>query len=188
MAQDAMPLANYEYAADPTVSINPIRVPVSWLNTTTGDMFVCLDNTPGANVWRQTNGVAREAGTFTPYFGGSSSDGTGAVYTTQSGTYTKVHDIMIVSGRIIQTTKATGISGNIYIKGIPSFTVDPIGRHRAHLSQITGIGTRLLADLLGSFVGSNFVAPASNTGTLVNVSELAASASVDFHYVIQLTI
>lgn len=57
MTQDAMPVANYEVAGNPTITINPVRVPVSWLNTVTGEIFVCIDNTTDDNVWVGTAGT-----------------------------------------------------------------------------------------------------------------------------------
>jgi len=51
MEQSAMPVANFEVPADPTASSNPTQVPCSWLNTLTGQVWTCLDNTPDANVW-----------------------------------------------------------------------------------------------------------------------------------------
>lgn len=56
MTQDSVPVANYEVAGNPTASINPVRVPVTWLNTLTGCRFLCTDNTPGANVWKLMSG------------------------------------------------------------------------------------------------------------------------------------
>lgn len=52
MTQDSMPIANYEYPTDPTPTTNPTRVPASWLNTVTGVVWVCTDNTTDANVWK----------------------------------------------------------------------------------------------------------------------------------------
>lgn len=50
-----LPVANFQCPQDPTVSINPKKLPCSWLNTTTGEIWVCLDNTTDANVWRCLN-------------------------------------------------------------------------------------------------------------------------------------
>jgi hypothetical protein len=49
--QDDMPNANFEYASNPTVTTNPLKVNMSWLNTLTGEIFVCTDNTVDNNVW-----------------------------------------------------------------------------------------------------------------------------------------
>ena len=59
-AQDNLPVANYQYPSDPTVSINPRKLPCSWLNTTSGEIFVCTDNTAGANVWVNAKGLITE--------------------------------------------------------------------------------------------------------------------------------
>ena len=52
MQQDIMPIANYEMATDPTATTNPVRVPVSWLNITSGELWICTDNTTDANIWK----------------------------------------------------------------------------------------------------------------------------------------
>lgn len=51
MAQDSVPVANFIYPADPTTTTNPNKLPCSWLNSSTGALFVCTDNTTDANVW-----------------------------------------------------------------------------------------------------------------------------------------
>lgn len=63
-----------------------------------------------------------EEGTFTLTIGASVSDPSGLSYSTQSGTYTKVGNVVYVSGRItFSFTSATG-SGALRIGGLP-FTV-----------------------------------------------------------------
>ena len=39
-------------AQDPTTNINPPNKGTIWVNTTTGEIFVCVDNTPNKNVWK----------------------------------------------------------------------------------------------------------------------------------------
>lgn len=51
MAQDSMPVANFEYPSDPTTTSNPKKIPCTWLNTSSGTFFICTDNTTDANVW-----------------------------------------------------------------------------------------------------------------------------------------
>ncbi len=46
----------YVSASDPTVSTNPTLGSL-WLNSTSGDVYVCTDATAGANVWTNANGV-----------------------------------------------------------------------------------------------------------------------------------
>jgi hypothetical protein len=38
---------------DPTSSTNPGTKEVLWVNTTTGNMFTCIDSTVDANVWKK---------------------------------------------------------------------------------------------------------------------------------------
>ena len=42
---------DYDEATDPLVTTNPITMPVTWVNKTSGELFVCIDNTPDSNVW-----------------------------------------------------------------------------------------------------------------------------------------
>jgi len=56
MTQDSIPIANFEYPTNPTTTINPVRIPVTWLNTSTGNTFICTDNTTDANVWKLKSG------------------------------------------------------------------------------------------------------------------------------------
>lgn len=52
LAQDSIPVANYEFNSNPLTTSNPKYSPCSWLNTTTGELFICIDNTTDANVWK----------------------------------------------------------------------------------------------------------------------------------------
>ena len=46
----------YVSASDPTVSTNPTLGSL-WLNSTSGDVYVCTDAAAGANVWTNANGI-----------------------------------------------------------------------------------------------------------------------------------
>jgi len=50
---DIFKRGNFDYVktTNPTVNVNPGFVGATWLNLTTGEVFVCLDNTPGENDW-----------------------------------------------------------------------------------------------------------------------------------------
>ena len=37
---------------DPVITDNPARTPYSFLNTSSGELFICMDNTPDNNVWK----------------------------------------------------------------------------------------------------------------------------------------
>ena len=52
LAQESIPVANYEYSSNPTTFSNPKYVPCSWLNTISGELFICIDNTDSLNVWK----------------------------------------------------------------------------------------------------------------------------------------
>ena len=45
------PRFDYVNTGNPTININ-LRVPyASWVNLTTGEIFICIDTTPDVNVW-----------------------------------------------------------------------------------------------------------------------------------------
>ena len=54
--------AGFDYinTANPTVDVNPDRPYVTWLNSSTGEIFVCKDATAGSNVWYGQNGNSVE--------------------------------------------------------------------------------------------------------------------------------
>jgi len=43
---------DYTNIGNPTISVNPPVTPATWLNKTSGEIFVCVDNTSGENFWR----------------------------------------------------------------------------------------------------------------------------------------
>jgi hypothetical protein len=47
---------DYSQAGDPATDTNPAGVGASWINETSGEIFVCTDNTAGSNVWEGTAG------------------------------------------------------------------------------------------------------------------------------------
>ena len=55
-----IPQSGFDYVntGNPTVSVNPERIGVSWLNLTSGEIFICTDNTVGSNVWVGQKGTA----------------------------------------------------------------------------------------------------------------------------------
>ncbi len=42
---------NYINTVNPTIDVNPPIINMTWLNSTTGEIFVCTDNTANLNVW-----------------------------------------------------------------------------------------------------------------------------------------
>jgi hypothetical protein len=50
---DIFKRGNFDYIqpGNPTVNINPKVSPATWLNVTTGEVFVCIDPAVGGNVW-----------------------------------------------------------------------------------------------------------------------------------------
>jgi hypothetical protein len=49
---------DYIVPANPTINVNPKGLHVTWLNSVTGELFVCIDNAAGANVWAGQRGTA----------------------------------------------------------------------------------------------------------------------------------
>lgn len=45
---------DYAQASDPTTTTNPEVTNALWINTSTGAIFICTDNTVDANVWKKT--------------------------------------------------------------------------------------------------------------------------------------
>jgi hypothetical protein len=47
---------DYEFGSDPLVTTNPPSVGDSWVNTVTGEIFICIDKTTDNNIWKGTQG------------------------------------------------------------------------------------------------------------------------------------
>jgi hypothetical protein len=59
-----------------------------------------------------------EEGTWTPTYGGSTTDGS-MTYTSQVGYYTKIGNLVTVNGRVLAGTVTTSPTGAMLIKGLP---------------------------------------------------------------------
>ncbi len=44
-------VADYRESTDPTIDVNPSYVGALWINTSSGEVFVCVDNTENQNKW-----------------------------------------------------------------------------------------------------------------------------------------
>jgi len=42
---------------NPAITTNPPSIPYQWINTTTGEMFVCVDNAKDMNIWQGQAGT-----------------------------------------------------------------------------------------------------------------------------------
>lgn len=94
-----------------------------------------------------------EEGSWTPEFGGGTTDPT-ITYTLQEGGYTKIGNLVYVSGRIVVLTVSGG-TGSLLIKGLP-FTV--LSANRDHALGISFKNT-FLTD------GPDFIECLSNSTT-----------------------
>ncbi len=54
-------------ASNPVVSSNPSAIGHLWINTTSGEFYVCTDATIGANVWKNTKGTGNIGSPTTSY-------------------------------------------------------------------------------------------------------------------------
>lgn len=62
-----LPAKGFDYIniGNPPVDVNPPTVPVTWCNMTSGVLFICINNTPGANVWIEVAGGTSYAASLT---------------------------------------------------------------------------------------------------------------------------
>jgi len=86
---------------DPTISENPSAVGHLWLNSTTGELFTCTDNTAGVNFW---GNLGEGAGGVTPYEWYNASGGA----VTTDGDY-KYH-VFTTSGTFTINTAANALA------------------------------------------------------------------------------
>jgi hypothetical protein len=117
-------------ASTPTISSNPSAVGHLWIEEDSGDVYVCTDNTPGANVW--TNVGAGDSHVSTDYLSG------GVLYTfggynvrvfTSSSTLTVsaniTVDLLVVAGGAGGGTNSNnrgsggGAGGLVFIPNVP---------------------------------------------------------------------
>jgi hypothetical protein len=76
---------DYSQAGDPAVDTDPTSVGASWKNNTSGEIFICIDNTAGSNVWVGTAGNTietispRQGTNFGYYAGGTTTVGTNVI-------------------------------------------------------------------------------------------------------------
>lgn len=54
---------DYINSGSPGVDVNPSIIPVTWINTTSGEIFICVDNTIDANIWRSSKIIYYGVGT-----------------------------------------------------------------------------------------------------------------------------
>ena len=88
-------------ASDPTVSTNPATgLGTKWINTTSGEIFICTDATAGENVWTSSGGTSGNVEPWT-FHGG----GTAYGFTTGGGPYQSIERYSFASdGNAIDTT------------------------------------------------------------------------------------
>ena len=117
-----------------------------------------------------------EEGTWTPSVGGT------ATYYTQSGTYTKIGNVVTVSGRIHVNIKGTG-SGTI-VSGLPftSATSYPYGIAIGRYSNIASSAFTVYGELLASSsLFELFCTTAAGTGNYI-ASVFADSTQITFTF------
>jgi hypothetical protein len=62
--------AQFDYVnpANPTISVNPMKSWATWLNVTTGELFICVVNTTDNNEWSGQHGTYTIREPTSPYF------------------------------------------------------------------------------------------------------------------------
>ena len=55
--EDKIHVVEYFQPSDPLININPTRINVLWVNTDSGEIFTCTDNTPDNNQWIGNSGT-----------------------------------------------------------------------------------------------------------------------------------
>jgi hypothetical protein len=94
-----LPNKGFDYinTGNPSTTTNPPVALVTWLNATTGVLFICTDNTTNANVWVMIGGSFRGASVKKP--------------TSTNQTITTATDTDIVFGEAIEDTDSFWSSG-----------------------------------------------------------------------------
>ena len=100
-------------ANDPTITTNPASVGHIWLNRVAGGMFVCTDNTVGANVWTNVGEGSGGVQNYISATGGSiTTDGDYKVHTfNDSGTFTPTVGIDASLGNVVEYLVVAGGGG-----------------------------------------------------------------------------
>ena len=57
---------DYVDLGDPTATTNPNNLYATWLNITTGVVYVCISNASNSNVWKALGPITSEKASFTP--------------------------------------------------------------------------------------------------------------------------
>ena len=93
---------NYVEAIDPAINTDPEKANATWLNNTTGEIFACINNTVGENVW------VGQKGTVVAYLDdGSALDGLTFASMVAAGKYDNYTDTGYF-GEVPSTTLLTG--------------------------------------------------------------------------------
>ena len=121
-------------ANDPAIDTNPSAVGHLWANTTSGEMFVCTDNTAGANVWYNVGGGSGDVepysfqGTVSGYVsGGTNASGDSNVIDKFSlvsdGNATDVGDLTVARNYVSgQSSETHGYASGGYDSITPTTT------------------------------------------------------------------
>ena len=80
---------DYTSGSSPVVTTNPSSIGATWINTTSGEIFVCHDISTGANNWLGTAGTEVAP---PPYFGSRGVFGGGT-----QGPYTNILDYITIA-------------------------------------------------------------------------------------------
>ena len=103
---------DYVFYGNPTDSVNPSCLYATWLNASTGEVFVCRDNTVDQNVWTGQLGTLIKTVGFLSFVGASShSVALPAIYSLGTGDFT-----------IESKIRTTDVGFNYFISNKNNFT------------------------------------------------------------------
>lgn len=109
--------------SDPGASEPFVIKNTSFLNSSSGDQFICQDPTLGAQVWNQSQQYI-SIGSWTPVLAGTVTAGTGT-YTNQVGSYANTGSLIIAWFNLAWSS-TTG-TGNTKITGLPATASASVG-------------------------------------------------------------
>jgi len=190
-------------ASDPTVTTNPDAVGKVWANTTSGEMYVCTDNTTNANVWTNTgsgtgniipNVAPNEATDDMPDLSESSSTAhTFSGATDSDGTITHYIVDNISNSSLLAVTTAEVAAGSAHTFTTQSVAVDTVVTFRLRSKDndgaySTGITVSITVNNIvyttatGGTITTdgNFKVHTFNTSSNFVVTTLGSDAVVDY--------
>jgi hypothetical protein len=89
-----------------------------WADVTNDKVYICVDATEGAAVWKDITSSSYSEGAWTPTLYGATTAGT-HTYASQLGSYVKINKFITCWGQITLSAKDPAMAGNVRIGGLP---------------------------------------------------------------------